>query len=251
MKMVVNTAEFNSHKKSYSIGNHSHKYYEIVYYITGNGYINIANKRYRYSPNTFSLTAPDNVHCESSIGPVNLVYVGFSIDSSVDSNVLQNGLFSCGKNNYILNTMREITFELQNKGFYYRTQLDLLLQILINQIKRAISQQSQRYEDLLKIRDYIKDHCTENINAIRISEKFNYNYDYLRKEFKKYFSISISDMIVNEQVNYATKLLRTTKLSISDIAKKSGFSSTSHFISCFKKQHKVTPKKYIIKDLNI
>lgn len=249
--MIIHTAEYNSHIKPYSIGDHSHNYYEVVYYLTGNGYITIHNKKHKYNANTFSITAPNNIHRESSTVPVNLLYVGFSVDKSVDVASLQNGVYSCGKNNSILSTMREIMVELHNKGFYYHDQLEYLLHILIIKIKRVISEQSQRYNDLYKIKDYIKEHCTEDINAIKVAEKFNYNYDYLRKEFKKYFSVSISDMIANERVNYGTNLLRTTKLKIADIAKQSGFSTTSHFISCFKKQHKVTPKKYIIKDINI
>lgn len=249
--MIVHTAEFNSHHNAYSIGDHSHNYYEIVYYLSGNGYIKINGVKYDYSANTFSLTKPECFHKEESVGPVNLLYVGFSVDNDTDISFLQNGLYTTTKNSYILSTMREIAFELQNKSFYYKDQLNLLCNILINHIKRNITLDSQRHDDLIKIRDYIKEHCIESINAIDVAKKFNYNYDYLRKEFKKYFNISISEMIVTEQVNYATNLLRTTKLKISEISFQSGFSSTSHFISCFKKQHKITPKKYIIKDIKI
>ena len=78
------------------------------------------------------------------------------------------------------------------------------------------------------------------------TKHFNYNYDYFRKNFKEYFRISINEFISKCQVNYALKLLKKTNLSVKETAKKSGFSSTSHFISLFKKFYKITPKQFLL-----
>lgn len=247
--MKVHTGEINNHSKGYSIGNHSHKYYEIVYYISGNGIITINKKDFFYSPNTFSVSKPNSIHSEKSTESASLIYVGFSVDDTIDTTGLENGVYKCDKSNYILSTLKEIVFELQSKNFFYYDQLELLTKSLINQLKRSITKTAEKDNDFQKAKEYIKQNCMNGINAIQLAKHFNYNYDYFRKEFKRYYSISISEMILQEQVNYATSLLRETSLKISEIAEKSGFSSTSHFISCFKKQHKVTPKKYIIKDI--
>lgn len=247
----VFAGETNSHQKGYSIGSHSHNYFEIVYYISGKGTIEIDKTTFSFSQNTFSITKPNHVHKEESPYPTTLIYVGFISDDSIDLSKLDDGVYQCSKNSYLLSTMKEIVQELQTKDFYYHDQLELLTKSLIIQIKRSIAQSAQKADEFEKIKQYIKENCTKGINAITLAKQFNYNYDYFRKEFKRYYRISISDLILQEQVNFATNLIRTSKMKINEIAKISGFSSTSHFISCFKKQHGITPKKYIIKDLKI
>lgn len=249
--MKVYAGEINTHSDGYLIGNHSHHYFEIVYYITGKGIIEIDKVLYPFSQNTFSITKPDFIHKEEAKEATSLIYIGFSTDNPLDEVKLENGVYKCSKNSYLLSTMKEIVYELQTKDFFYHNQLDLLLQSLIIQIRRTLAQNAEKAAEFEKVKQYIKENCNKGLNAIKLAKQFNYNYDYFRKEFKRYYQVSISDSILQEQVNYATNLIRTTSLKISQIAKQSGFSSTSHFISCFKKFHGVTPKKYIIKDIKI
>lgn len=247
--MNIHTAEYNSHDNNYKIGSHTHNYYEIVFYITGNGVIKINNIDYPFTSNSFSICPPGKKHEEIGIGGTSLAYIGFSLDKNYDIESIKQGVFQCPKDDHILLLMKEILFEFQNKKFFYKEQSELLLNCFLNLIKRVIMNKTKKSEELVNIKKYIIENCNKGLNAKMIADKFHYNYDYFRKEFKKYFHVSISDMILNEQVDYATNLIRTTNLKIIEIAEKSGFSSTSHFISCFKKVYKVTPKKYIIKDL--
>ena len=249
--MYLHTAEQNTHLKPYRVGEHSHKYYELVFYISGSGYIKINKTKHPFCANSFSFSKPDSIHEESSNEPVDLIYIGFSIDNSIDLSDLHNGVYKCNKGSYILSTMKQIVYEMQSKNFYYKNLLGILLTSLIYQIKRNISIDIHRFDTFSEVNEYIKANCTSNIKAIDVAKKFHYNYDYFRKEYFKHYNISVSDMIVQEKINFATNLLRTTKLKISEIAKKSGFSSTSHFVSLFKEHHKVTPKKYIIKDIRV
>lgn len=53
-----------------------------------------------------------------------------------------------------------------------------------------------------------------------------------------------SEFIRNIRLEYAAKLLRSTKFTVSEIMFKSGFSNKSYFYREFLKQYGVSPKDY-------
>ncbi|MBU2886356.1 helix-turn-helix transcriptional regulator [Gilvimarinus agarilyticus] len=67
---------------------------------------------------------------------------------------------------------------------------------------------------------------------------------YFSRLFKSVFRYSYSEYSIRHRLYSAARLLAQSEHSITDIAYELGFSSPSHFISLFKKQFGVTPKKY-------
>lgn len=62
--------------------------------------------------------------------------------------------------------------------------------------------------------------------------------------FKKYKGISIHKFILNKRILYAKELLRTSNLSVSSVAAKSGFSDYNYFSSKFKGETGISPTDY-------
>lgn len=70
------------------------------------------------------------------------------------------------------------------------------------------------------------------------------NPDYLDRLFKKEFGLSVSQYIKEKKIDYAKMLLRTTNLSVSEIAQRLGYINLSHFTASFKQITNTTPVNY-------
>ena len=67
---------------------------------------------------------------------------------------------------------------------------------------------------------------------------------YFSRLFKRVMKKSFTEYVTYIRICEAQKLLITTKESITDISLDTGFSTTSYFIECFKKQTLLTPKQF-------
>ena len=77
---------------------------------------------------------------------------------------------------------------------------------------------------------------------IRCKRKTFYSRDL--KELREQESLIQRDSFDGIRLEYAAKLLRTTKLTVSEIMFKCGFSNKSYFYREFLKQYGVSPKDY-------
>ena len=245
MKFDLIAVERDSHKTLYDVSYHKHNHYEIVYYISGNGDVVIDEKKYKFSSNTFSITTPKHSHREYSKDNVDLIYVGFTVPEGYKFKT-KNGLYRCPTNVRLLANLKEIKLENDQKDLFSEQRISSLIESMIILISRAVLTTKEKSLEMSEIKKYINGNVEKNLTGLSIAKHFNYSYDYFRKVFKEYFRVSISDFISKNRVDHALNLLKRTDLSVKQIAKKCGFSSTSHFISLFKKYNKITPKQFLL-----
>ena len=62
--------------------------------------------------------------------------------------------------------------------------------------------------------------------------------------FRKKIGVTFQDYIIKKRLNWASTLLKSTELNITEIAYNSGFRSHSHFSSMFKKVFGISPLDY-------
>lgn len=72
---------------------------------------------------------------------------------------------------------------------------------------------------------------------------YHYDVTYMRKTFKQYTGLSMTDYRLNVQLKYAATLLKTTNRSVKEIASMAGFNNYPYFNKAFKKKYNVTPLK--------
>ena len=94
-----------------------------------------------------------------------------------------------------------------------------------------------------KIIRYIISHYNEPITTDNITREFHINRDKLNKEFKRFTNTSIRQFIIEIRLNRAKAFL-CHGMQISDAAEKTGFQSTSYFITSFTKRYGISPSKY-------
>ena len=92
--------------------------------------------------------------------------------------------------------------------------------------------------------NYIRANITEKIQVDELSEKACMSRTSFYRAFKREFSISPLDFILQEKIKKAKHLLSETKASISDVCYQLGFSDLNYFGRQFKKSEGISPTQY-------
>jgi len=122
-----------------------------------------------------------------------------------------------------------------------------LLTLLMTRCISAASHQkeaSRLPEYIVDVRSYINAHYTEQITLDILSKELSINKFYIQKLFKRYMGLSPNEYLIQTRLTRAKQLLRTTKLSVSQVSMEVGISNIGHFISLFKQHEGITPGMY-------
>lgn len=92
--------------------------------------------------------------------------------------------------------------------------------------------------------EYIKAHIHHNITLKDLSDYTGLSPYYFSRLFKKETGYSPIDYVSMMKINYAKLMLRTTSVSVAEIADSLGYSSESSFINAFKLRRGISPFKY-------
>ncbi len=218
-----------------NINFHSHPIYEIVYYLRGEGVTTIGGRRYDYEPGCFSIIHPEVLHDEYRRSETEVIYFGFFWNA--DTMQIPTGVFKDTADQNLLAIIGDILKEHDSKKSYFAMRINTLLQLLLIDILRLITDENdQKNDEKLKYANkYIEQYFTRNINLTELASISGYSYDHFRHLFKKSTGFSPINYILQLRINYAKKLLLDPYFSLTDIARECGFYSLSHFSNCFKK----------------
>ncbi len=119
----------------------------------------------------------------------------------------------------------------------------LFLYRVLNRLKSYNS--PKRGDDIgARVAEYIENNAA-NINTLDdVCREFNYNKDYIIRRFKKRFNITPYQYIKFQKINFAKELLKTTNLTISEIASNCNFSDDTVFFRTFKSVVGMSPKAF-------
>lgn len=122
--------------------------------------------------------------------------------------------------------------------------LDCQISLLRLLQKLSYLKSSKGDELTARVLFYIKKNFTNIATTKQVSRFFGYSPDHISKIFKKTYGFTIKECIVNFKLEYATRLLEETNLSMAEISEETGFSSSSNFIRQFKQKIGKTPYEY-------
>ncbi len=92
--------------------------------------------------------------------------------------------------------------------------------------------------------DYIEKHYMDEISVEDLAANVNLNRSYFSKLFKKITTKSPQDFLIQYRMNKACELLRSTKLSITQIAHLTGYANPFHFTRAFKTIYQQPPMEW-------
>lgn len=114
-----------------------------------------------------------------------------------------------------------------------------------NPFKQTLHSQGRAESvDIWKARQFIEQHCGEEISLTRLAKAVNISPTHLSEKFKQVTGVKFVDYVARTRFEKARKLLADGDLRVSEIAFEVGFQSLSQFNRVFKRLSGKSPTAY-------
>jgi len=91
---------------------------------------------------------------------------------------------------------------------------------------------------------FLRQHTTENVDLARLAASFHLSYNRFRHLFRRQTGLAPRQYHLQLRINRAKELLRTTSLTVKQVATALGFRDPYHFSKIFKKHTNVSPRQW-------
>ena len=123
--------------------------------------------------------------------------------------------------------------------------LKYLVQLIRFITELSINEENNNSKLLVRtMKSYISNHLAQDLSVTNLAEVFNNNPSYISRLFKQIEGTVLSQYVKEARILEAKHLLRTTTLSVQNIADEVGFDTAQYFSMVFRKEVGVTPKTY-------
>lgn len=106
------------------------------------------------------------------------------------------------------------------------------------------SQESLENTLVRSICEHLSANLCRRVTLEELSERFHFGKSHLCDVFRKTMGDTILNYHIGLKISEAKRLLKGTKLNVSEIASSLGFESPEYFTRCFKKQTGVSPRAF-------
>ena len=231
------------HSIPIKINTQTHKYDELVYFISGYGSTEINKNRLLYKPGEFAFYKKGTPHNEYDPEPCEIIWLHFLFD--IDGIELKEGVYydTDGRLLSSLQKLKKLSLE-QNAYKNQLVETCLAETVIIAAQAQNVFEELPNRTNWEKILNYIDANINEQIDFGALAKDNHYSYDRFRHLFAEHFGQSPYAYLISQRIGHAKRLLKNSNSSITDIAFDCGFNSSSQFTNIFKKHVGVTPKEY-------
>lgn len=143
--------------------------------------------------------------------------------------------------------------ELKNQGAAGQLYVDALANALMVQLARSFSATNPQIEtcegglsdrQILQIAEYVNDHLAQEIKISELAKLTRMSHFHFSRVFKQAIGVSPHQYVIEQRLERAKHLLKTTKLPVMEIAIRCGFSSHSHLGKVIRQQTGLSPKAF-------
>lgn len=234
--------------KNYIVHRHNYDSYLLLYVIRGRGYTKCYGQpRHSLKSGDFALLDCYNPHCYGSGDGWDILWVHFDgpLARKFFSAISASPVLRSRNTDHTVRAMYRLfnTFHEHEKieePLFNKYLTDILTSFLSSS-DNGTSSASSLIED---VRTYISDNPHLDLSLNVLAERVNLSPYYFLRLFKRETGFTPHEYLILSRVNTAKFYLKTSSLSIKDIAYSLGFSSESAFCTSFKKMEGCTPKEY-------
>jgi AraC-like DNA-binding protein len=224
---------------------HCHENPFFAYFLKG------GNKEFRRgdeikcSAGTLLFYKAGELHCNKDYVPGSKIFhfeieKNWFIENKMNwKNIQQSEINNFAIKNIFTNIMRESSI----RDDLSETSVQSLALYLFNLLTRQADRRSTPWwkYDLDKA---INDQELNKQSLAELAKRLKVHPVTLSRRFSRYYHCNIGEYLRQLRIERAISLLARKSIPISDIAEHCGFSETSNFIRCFKKQKGITPESY-------
>lgn len=138
--------------------------------------------------------------------------------------------------NEILSYIKEFTYVWMSKQPGYVMHARGLFQLIIHRLLALYFHQSSPQGDsrIDKIKEYIIDHYSEDLDMAEIAKMVQLHPVYLGKLFKQHTNYTFKEFVNRIRINNAEMMLSTGGFTVTEVAERCGFNDISYFSNVFK-----------------
>ena len=186
----------------------------------------------KYDIISFRMSAADRQYAES-------MGIGMNVPIEIADDYVISGLF------------RTMSAHSAGKSRRHSEFMELSMKLVIIALCEAVHNEAPdkyvdvpRYSELKAVREAIYDDPVNRWSADVISEDMGISRPYFHRLYHEAFGVTCRQDIIESRLIYAAELLRTTDMSVSEVAEKCGYDSDAYFMRQFKQHKGCTPTEY-------
>ncbi len=265
LQIVSNTCNFSHHQSRAATSNfliHTHKCYELYYFVSGNLVFLYDGTEYTLSPHTLLLIAPSvlhGIHVQSELPyerytfhfvpaffakerQEKIVSILPSLESVRSGTATLPFMFENADRLHIQSDLDDILALSGRDEASQHFLCPVLLESLLIRLYIAVSDASRPLPSFPQhdppglggVLDYIRRHPSDKITLDSLSEQFFLSRSQLNNLFRKYFHTSVMNYVTTQRLSYAQKLL-ISGMSASEVALTVGYTDYSTFYRSYTK----------------
>lgn len=143
------------------------------------------------------------------------------------------------------------------KETYLKAQVNALMHLQFWQLNEQATGRSTLTDNKINARDiatlhaikeFIEKNFLDHATVLTLSRRFGINEFKLKYGFKKVFNTSPIKYLLDRRMSHAAMLLRSSEVSVSDVARTTGYSLPNNFTIAFRKHFGMTPLQYRVRN---
>lgn len=243
--------------KGACIEEHTQACHEITCVVSGGGFLKADNEEVYCGVGDVQIISKGVAHTITASSDTPLRYIHFAFDFfDYEPKTVADFYAECKHlvihdNGDIRNILNMLVDEYFNDAVFTEVARIGLIQFLLVVVWRKVHLQTDRYDPVVikepmtstvyDIIKYIDKNLFKQLTVSGIAEQFSYSSTYISRLFKAKTGLSLKEYIIAMKMNYAEKLLREGKSSLSEISGLVGYESVQSFSKQFKKITGKTP----------
>lgn len=231
---------------------HTHGYAELFYVVGGQGHIQVDQELHPITAGQLVILGPNVMHTEVSRNASPLEYVVLGIEGlELVSREGQDSRFRIldhleAVTSCLGNILRESRDELPGSDTICQAYTEILVTHLMRSTDVGLGNASPASvnSQCVAVRRYIDAHFKESLALDDLATMAHINKYYLAHTFKEEYGVSPIRYQLERRIEEGCYLLRQTDLSLAQISRILGFSSSSYFSQAFRNSQGLSPSEY-------
>lgn len=144
--------------------------------------------------------------------------------------------------------LQQLETEIHNQEIGYRTRVNQLVDELLILITRQLTRQNNSFRDFpqtfLKLEQMLRQNLAHQWTVEEMAALVGLGTTAFTEKAKSYTGFSPFNYLINIRISEAIKLLKKPDVNVTDIALNTGFYSSQHFSTTFRKLTGYTPREF-------